>query len=67
MKCIQWRSRGVYGCSLGGGGGASLGATDKNDHKIFASTLGKWIRTSVIVTYRGPENLQRATPKSRNW
>jgi hypothetical protein len=31
----------------GGGGGARVGAPGKNNHKIFASTLGKLARASV--------------------
>ena len=43
----QWRNRRVFGCSVAGGPQA-WGAPDKNDHKIFDSTLGKLVQTSVI-------------------
>ena len=35
----QWRNRRVFGCSVAG---------DKNYNKIFDSTLGKLVQTSVI-------------------
>jgi hypothetical protein len=40
------------------------GPPGKNDHKIFASTLGQ---IGPSLSNRGPENSQRVAPKSRNW
>jgi hypothetical protein len=60
LTYAQWRNRGVFGCSVAGGPQA-WGSPDKNDHKIFASTLGKLVLASVI---EGQKICNRPPPKA---
>jgi hypothetical protein len=45
---VQWRNLRVFGCPEAGARAHAWGGGGKNGHKMFASTLGKLARASVI-------------------
>ena len=64
MRSTLWRNpRGLFGCSVAGTPSLGGGPT-KMTIKFLLVQFGQ---IGPSLSYRGSENLQQATPKSRNW
>jgi hypothetical protein len=62
MRSTRWRNQGdCLGAQWRGP--QAWGGGDKNDHKIFASTI--WANNGPSLSYRGSENLQQASSQKQ--